>query len=1283
MATNYPVISFNAGELSPLIDARSDIDKYKFGCRIEENFISRIYGPAVRRPGTKFIDEVNGVGRVASFIYSSTIAYVLLFENERLYFYFDGARVLDGNGDRLLVLSPYLAGDLQQLQFKQKNDVMWITHPSYPPYKLSRTSATAFDLSQITFDYGPFKRRNDRENDDGVTMAPSVTTGSGTLTASSATFVAGHVGALFSVCQPRVNTVVTGETSSAGIIGSPILVEGTFSFTTGGTWKGSVRLERSIDGSTWEHYRTWTNQTQYTGTEENANIQYRINVVTLTSGTIEATLTVNSSVQQGICRITGFVSTTSVTMTVIKDFASTNADVRWLEGSWSEFRGYPACVTFFVNRAAYAGSPHQPQTVWFSAVDDYEYFFQGTIDDASFWRTLDSDQRNAIRWISALDDLIVGTTASEWRIRSNSFDEPITPTRFSAKQQTSRGSKDIQALGVNDVILFIDFVGRKVREVILDNRDKYISPDLTALAEHITETGLVAMAHQKNPDSILWSIRDDGTLLSMCYEREQNVVAWARHLAGPSVVQDSDYLWSVTSPGHYPTLRPLQAALIPDKPDEPDDTALSGEIEITNSTQLQAMNGANHYSLQNDIDLTAVSWTPIVGFSGVLEGNGFTISNLTYSANADDVGIFSTMLNGAEVRNLNFNSCSVTGDDRIAILCGSVTTQAKVTIKHITFTDCTIADIGSTATYIGCAVGRVNNSGLDMFDCHVVNPTITGADQAGGLIGEVTHTNGSARETNIVDCTTTDGSVTITNWETGGIVGTANNAADGTLIIHSCKNTDTAMSGVQKVGGIVGDSFTAAVTSCSSSGTIAGTTGYCGGLVGEAWTSSVYTNCHATGAVTSGSGGFAGGFVGWDASATYLRCFATGAVTCADASGSVDVHWGGFAGFTGSSTHSRCWAEGDVTLDGLAGNTNNVGGYTGKVDNAVSSFTDCYAWGSIAVDGAFSGDFGGFAGYSVAAVGFTNVYAAQTNSKWGSGLTAQIATDGGNEGGLIGDVAAAVTISEAFYDTETSSLAVSDGGVAQTTDWLMTKSNFTDAGWDLTTIWELETSTASLERSAAGTCRSVTTIPSATEDEVWLIVGRTIQGVVRQYLEQMQPRDYGDDIADAWFVDSGLNYDGAATAVLTGLGHLEGEMVAVLGDGAIFPLVTVSGGSVSLPTTVEKAVVGIVFQSTVKPMRFDLFRGGTSKGSIKTFAEAVISFHESIVARYGADTDNLFKMDWGTGDDYTEAVVLETGDKLVNNIDGFSVEDPFVVSIAEPVPCVVRAIIPRIEQTGR
>ncbi len=57
---NIPIVNLNGGVFTPLIDARSDIEKYRSGCRKLENFIPRIYGSIERRPGTRFIKEAKG-----------------------------------------------------------------------------------------------------------------------------------------------------------------------------------------------------------------------------------------------------------------------------------------------------------------------------------------------------------------------------------------------------------------------------------------------------------------------------------------------------------------------------------------------------------------------------------------------------------------------------------------------------------------------------------------------------------------------------------------------------------------------------------------------------------------------------------------------------------------------------------------------------------------------------------------------------------------------------------------------------------------------------------------------------------------------------------------------------------------------------------------------------------------------------------------------------------------------------------------------------------------------
>jgi len=110
---------------------------------------------------------------------------------------------------------------------------------------------------------------------------------------------------------------------------------------------------------------------------------------------------------------------------------------------------------------------------------------------------------------------------------------------------------------------------------------------------------------------------------------------------------------------------------------------------------------------------------------------------------------------------------------------------------------------------------------------------------------------------------------------------------------------------------------------------------------------------------------------------------------------------------------------------------------------------------------------------------------------------------------------------------------------------------------------------------------------------------------------------------------------------------------------------------------VRKARIGLRYRYILKPMRMDIMtQSGTSKGSIGRFAEVVISFYKTLGAKYGKDTDNLHTIsDFGS--------TVYTGDVVITTDGGFGVEDDFVISGNDPLPCVVRAIIPRKEITGR
>ena len=212
----------------------------------------------------------------------------------------------------------------------------------------------------------------------------------------------------------------------------------------------------------------------------------------------------------------------------------TLATVSFTENSTSHLLNgtgnYPKCVSFFEQRVVFAGTINNPQTLWFSKSGDYENFTTGTADADAMIYTIASNQVNAIESIKATRTLIVMTTGGEFTVTSGATQDPITPTNLNIRKQSNYGSAGVDAVSVGNSTLFLQRAKRKIRELAYNfDSDSYVAPDLTILAEHITDSGVVQMDYQQEPFSIVWCVRDDGKLVGLTYNRLQDVVAWHGH----------------------------------------------------------------------------------------------------------------------------------------------------------------------------------------------------------------------------------------------------------------------------------------------------------------------------------------------------------------------------------------------------------------------------------------------------------------------------------------------------------------------------------------------------------------------------------------------------------------------------------------------------------------------------------------------------------------------------------------------------------------------------------
>ncbi len=244
-------------------------------------------------------------------------------------------------------------------------------------------------------------------------------------------------------------------------------------------------------------------------------------------------------ITDGHIKITSVTSTTVVVGVVIKDLNETGSTTDFALGSFSDTSGYPSCVTFFEQRLVFAATITQPQAIFFSRSADYENFddnYHGTVaDDDAIVYTIASNQVNAIRFLTATRTLIIGTAGGEFAADGGGTGEAITPTNILINKQSNHGAANVDGISLGNATLFLQRAKRKIRELAYNfDVDGYTAPDLTILAEHITESGITQMAYQEEPNSIIWCVRTDGQLLGFTYQREQQVTAWHRHIIGGS-----------------------------------------------------------------------------------------------------------------------------------------------------------------------------------------------------------------------------------------------------------------------------------------------------------------------------------------------------------------------------------------------------------------------------------------------------------------------------------------------------------------------------------------------------------------------------------------------------------------------------------------------------------------------------------------------------------------------------------------------------------------------------
>lgn len=208
----------------------------------------------------------------------------------------------------------------------------------------------------------------------------------------------------------------------------------------------------------------------------------------------------------------------------------------WRTVVWNATLGYPAVGIYDGQRLYVGNTASQPQTIWASQLGGFTSgipifrFNTPTQETDSFSFSPATAQRNGVDWITESNGLKVGTSAAIWNIFATTGGA-ITPTDVNIKVDSAVGTLALNPISSGDSILLAPRGMAAVSEITSSfERSGFVPRDVTILARHLFEDRrIVRWAFAKNPDSVVWCVLDDGTLLSFTYVREYDVWAWSKH----------------------------------------------------------------------------------------------------------------------------------------------------------------------------------------------------------------------------------------------------------------------------------------------------------------------------------------------------------------------------------------------------------------------------------------------------------------------------------------------------------------------------------------------------------------------------------------------------------------------------------------------------------------------------------------------------------------------------------------------------------------------------------
>lgn len=480
--------NFSAGELAPTLYTRTDIQQYSNGAKILKNVIPLVEGGVRKRPGTFFLAEKAGAVRLIPFVVNSENSFMLIMKATSIEVFNPRIKAVVAT-----LATPYTAAQVADIQFVQYRYEMYLTHKDTPVQRLRCSpDFTNWEFTAFVYTHAPTDADNAR-----YPFRKGKPSGK-------------DLGAAISFILDPVNA----WSNAQGYLTGDVI---------------------SLFGNLYQATQDSTDK------QPDVNPGYWAMVSAPSAGFTAADAGKYIEVNNGIIKITQFISVDQVNGEIIKKLDS---DIKAIERSWGILSpafnatdGYPRCCTYFKQRLVLANTKKAPNKIWFSGVGANGDFLETTEDGDAFSIVSASGLANSILFLEAQRGVVCLTSGGEYMVDS---DGALTPTTVNINEHSAYGAYPItRPERVGNELLFIQRGGERLRALTYRYEvDGLVSPEISSLSSHIGEThqGINQISYQQEPESIVWCVLGDGKVASITFNRDQEVLAWAQHDFGGSVI---------------------------------------------------------------------------------------------------------------------------------------------------------------------------------------------------------------------------------------------------------------------------------------------------------------------------------------------------------------------------------------------------------------------------------------------------------------------------------------------------------------------------------------------------------------------------------------------------------------------------------------------------------------------------------------------------------------------------------------------------------------------------